>query len=286
MTMTPNLTTRQKIALAHAVQRTVMFGRRLFGRDARTLVTRRGLHWDLDLREGIDFSIWLLGTFEPSTVSQYSRILKEGDTVLDIGANIGAHTLHLARCVGAGGRVVAIEPTDFAYGKLTRNLALNGALQTRVLTVQAMLAAADTEKVAQPTYSSWPLEAADDGHPLHLGRLMSCDGARIRSLDALVEECGLARVDLMKIDIDGFECEMLRGARRTLERWRPVLVMEFAPYVLLERGASLAEMLALLAGVGYALEDVDTGESLPFDAARLDAMIPRGGCRNVLVRPT
>lgn len=85
-------------------------------------VRRDGIHWDLDLSEGIDFAIFLLGGLELRTLRLYRRLVQPGDTVLDVGANIGAHALPLARLVGASGRVVAFEPTQFAFCKLQRNL--------------------------------------------------------------------------------------------------------------------------------------------------------------------
>ena len=94
------LTTRTKIALARLIQRPLMMARRMFGQGHETIVRRRGVRWQLDLREGIDLSIYLLRAFEPSTLKAFERLVKPGMTVLDIGANIGAHTLHLARLVG------------------------------------------------------------------------------------------------------------------------------------------------------------------------------------------
>src|SRR5215469_4528356 len=108
------LTTRRKIALARTAQRAVMFGRRAFRKGPQTNVRRRGLAWDLDLREGIDFAIWLLGAFESTTIGAYTRLIRPGDVVFDVGANVGAHTLHLARAVGRTGRVHAFEPTEWA----------------------------------------------------------------------------------------------------------------------------------------------------------------------------
>lgn len=278
--------TRYKIALARVAQRAVMAVRRMRGAGSSTQATRRGVRWELDLDEGIDFSIWLLGVFEPSMVRQYSTLLRDGAVAIDVGANIGSHTLHLARAVGIRGRVVAVEPTDFAFAKLNRNIALNPDLEPRIAAVQAMLVERESPAVPDPVYSSWPLVGAGDKHPLHLGALKSCTGARSTSLDALVTMLRLERIDLIKIDIDGYECTMLRGAQRTLCRFRPRIVMELAPYVLEERGASLGELLELLAGAGYALGDLASAASLPLDAARLGRLIPRGGSINVLVTPT
>ena len=284
--MTPALSTKQKIALARSAQTVVMGARRMLGLGAQCIVGRRGLRWSLDLGEGIDFAIFLLGVFEASTVRQYQKLLTDNCVALDVGANIGAHTLHLARAVGAHGRVIAVEPTDYAFGKLSRNIQLNPSLATRIRTVQALLTDGLKAGVAEPVYSSWPLTPSGETHPLHLGKLMSCEGARMTSLDALVDNLGLKRIDLIKIDIDGHECAMLRGAAATLREFRPRLVMELAPYVLAEYGASLAEFVAILQDAKYRLTDIDSGDSLPLDTTVLDQLIPPGSCRNVLAEPT
>ena len=85
-------------------------------------VARGGVNWRLNLTEGIDFSIYLLGAFEPITVAACARLIKPGDTVLDIGANIGALALPMARMAGPSGKVYCFEPTDYAFKKLTANL--------------------------------------------------------------------------------------------------------------------------------------------------------------------
>src|ERR1700730_18469952 len=109
------LKTTHKIAIATIASKGVLFTRRLVGLGSTADVSRRGIRWRLDLREGIDFSIYLLGSFAPSTVRTYAGLVESGDVVLDIGANIGAHTLPLARLVGPAGRVVAFDPTPLPF---------------------------------------------------------------------------------------------------------------------------------------------------------------------------
>ena len=84
------LNTRTKLAIARALNRTLLCGRSLVGLDTKAQVRRHGIVWDLDLEEGIDLSIYLFGCFEPMTSRALQRLVKP---VLDIGANIGAHTL-------------------------------------------------------------------------------------------------------------------------------------------------------------------------------------------------
>jgi hypothetical protein len=94
------LRTKTKVQLAALAYRCIALGRAIAGKDNFATVRRRGLRWRLDLSEGIDFSIYLLGSFEQSTVVTLRKLVNSGDVVFDIGANIGAHTLGLARSVG------------------------------------------------------------------------------------------------------------------------------------------------------------------------------------------
>jgi FkbM family methyltransferase len=280
------LTTRQKLFLARRAQSVVMAARRAAGRGPDVTVMRRGIRWHLDLREGIDFSIWLLGAFEPRTLAHYLAYLKPGNVVLDVGANVGAHTLHFAQAVQPGGRVVAFEPTDYAFGKLQQNLALNPDLAPLVTVYQAMLVERPGHGAVPSLYSSWPLEPVrGDSHHLHGGRLQRCTQARATSLDEILGSERLERIDLVKLDIDGHECAMLKGATGMLRRFRPPIIMELAPYVLREQGSGIAELVEILAGTGYGLRGIDSGAILPMNADRLEALIPIGGGRNVLAHP-
>src|SRR5271165_1711624 len=96
---------KRKMFIARMMNRVLRVVRGLSGRRMRTRCKRRGIEWDLDLDEGIDLSIYLLGAYEPSMLRAYSSVIRTGDVVFDVGANIGAHTLHFARLVGPTGRV-------------------------------------------------------------------------------------------------------------------------------------------------------------------------------------
>ena len=172
--------TRHKIQLASAAYKVVSFARRCFGKDDHVEAKRGGVTWNLDLHEGIDFSIFLLGGFEPGTLRLYTQLLgrERCEVVLDIGANIGAHTLPLAQLVvPKGGKVYAFEPTVYAYGKLLENIALNPSIGGGVEAVQVMLVAKDGIAVEQEIYSSWPLGNEICLHADHRGRLKSTSSA-------------------------------------------------------------------------------------------------------------
>jgi FkbM family methyltransferase len=279
------LTTRTKIALAALAYRAVAAGRAVIGKDHCAIVRRGGIKWSLDLREGIDFSIFLLGSFERSTVVALQKLASPGSVVFDIGANIGAHTLGLARRVGPAGRVFAFEPATAAFGKLKRNLALNPELDSRTQAHQILLAAEPFAQLPQMIYASWPLLATEPVHPKLRGRLLATSDARVDTLDQFVEQEGLNRLDLIKIDVDGHEYPVLLGGARTLARFQPRLLMELSPYVHDEQGHGFDALVTLLRDAGYSLQDAGTRKILPLDTDQLRALIPDGAGINVVACP-
>lgn len=279
------LATKYKVLLAGAAAAPIIAANRLVGRGPVVEVKRGGVHWRLDLHEGIDFAIYLLGMFERSTVKTYERMVRAGDTVLDIGANVGAHALHLARFVGPNGKVVCFEPTAWAIEKLRTNIALNPSLASRLVPEQIMLIDS-VDKPADPAlFSSWPLGASPDLHAKHRGRFQSTAGARATTLDAYVTEARLSRVDVVKMDVDGHECGVLRGAVDTLRKHRPSMVMELAPYQLEETGHSVDEMIEILRSVGYGIFEMSSGSPLPMNGRSLRELVADGRSMNVIARP-
>jgi FkbM family methyltransferase len=280
------LSTRRKITLARWAYQCVHAARALFARDDHTIVVRGDIVWDLDLGEGIDFAIYLLGAFERSSIRAYSQLIHPGAVVIDVGANIGAHTLPFAHLVGPGGRVLAFEPTTYAFHRLQRNLALNPAIAQRVSAYQAMLAAQSGDVPGVDLYARWPLRhAPETRHSTHMGIAASTDGAEVVALDDWIERHNISRVDFIKLDVDGHECRVLRGAVETLRKFRPSLLVEFMPYGLEEAGASLADLVKILTDLHYTFFRVPDLTALPNTTPLLQDIIPDGGSLNVLCRP-
>lgn len=276
------LSTGQKIFIARCLSSTVMFFRRSLGLSSDVVATRGGVTWSLNLREGIDFAIYLMGGFEVRTLKRYAQLVREGDVVLDIGANIGAHTLPFARLVGPRGKVYSFEPTAYAFGKQKANIALNPELAPRIHARQMMLMASSDECLPESVYSSWPLADAEDLHGQHHGRLMGTEGAAKGTLDDFLAGAGVERVNFIKLDVDGNESDVLAGARNTLMTSRPRLMLELAPYVYEDAPGKFDDMLDLLRSLGYTLTDAATGKDFPLDAASARKRIPEGGGVNVV----
>jgi FkbM family methyltransferase len=276
--------TTHKIGAARIVYQAVHAGRALLGHGDREIVVREGITYDLDLSQGIDFAIYLAGIFERNTAVALRRLVEPGALVLDIGANIGAHTLRLAKLVGPNGRVLAFEPTDFAFNKLRRNLELNPTLASRVEAFHCFLTASDGGAVPSAIYSSWPLAVEPDLHAKHLGREMQTRSAQARSVDSVVFDGADRKVQLVKLDVDGFECDVLSGATAMIQTMRPIFMMELAPYLLEERGSSLDQLLSCFIPNGYSFYNEKTEERLPSQAKELQKLVGDGASINVIAR--
>jgi hypothetical protein len=145
---------------------------------------------------------------------------------------------------------------------------------------------ADTPGAALPEAicSGWPLVHESGLHPDHLGKPHSTEGAGCSTLDEAVAAAGVEKVAFMKLDVDGHELSVLRGATNTLRKSRPAILVELCPHVCLEHGYPFAELVACFTGQDYRFESLE-GRALPDDPAALEKLIPERGSINVLALP-
>ena len=278
------LSTATKLRIARVLYFTLHNLRRLFGAKDDVRVRRRGVNWELDLREGIDLNIYLFGAFERETLSALESLVKDGAAVLDVGANIGAHTLHLSRLVGENGRVIAFEPTDFAVAKLRTNLRANPGLESRVDVRQVFLVGSEDGAMASTLASSWPVDGTKPDDAQMSSRSMDLSGAHATTVDAVVAGASDPEIQLIKMDVDGHELEVLEGAQSLLRRRRPVIVMELAPYVF-KPPEKFDAMVNLLSRQGYSFRRLNSNATLPTDPSALRSIIPAEGSINVVAFP-
>jgi FkbM family methyltransferase len=147
-----------------------------------------------------------------------------GAVAIDIGANLGEWTVPFARAVGAAGRVLAVEPAPRAAAALEATLGANALHQAQV--IQCALGDHDGfAEFAVPVVTS----ARIDTGTAQIGAAgAACEALSValHTLDSLSAERGLDRIDLIKIDVEGHERQVLDGAKATLCRFRPTLVIE------------------------------------------------------------
>jgi FkbM family methyltransferase len=206
------------------------------------------------------------GRYEAPEIELVRRLLKPGDTAVDVGAHIGFFTMQMAATVGASGRVYAFEPFAPNAELLERSIVEN-RFETRVAFSRAAVGA--TSGTAALTF---PVETLNSG-----GAYLLRNGTAplTGNLTATVPLVALDDLDLrrpvrfIKMDVEGAEPQVIRGAARLLKEDRPVILSELHP-VQLERasGVTTDEFLEQLRSAGYQPHDLDGGrvDRVPADA--------------------
>ncbi|MEQ1618750.1 MAG: FkbM family methyltransferase [Terricaulis sp.] len=186
------------------------------------------------------------GTYEPEILAAFELFLRPGDTFVDVGANFGWHSVHAARIVGSAGKVFAFEPVPYIAEVLERNCRRNGFNNVEVHRI-ALGARQAQVKMALNSENPGGGCVADFGTlPVHMF-----------ALDQVIAD---ARPTLIKIDVEGHEMEVLRGANRTLDA-EPVVVLEY------NRGPHRKRIFRYLSDRGYSLYIVS--DALAFNWLRM-----------------
>jgi FkbM family methyltransferase len=252
---------------------------RRINRDAAAdeIVLRPGLRLAVDPQAREPFEWFCYRS--PEMVSELdSFLIRAADRrrFLDIGACHGLFSLAFTQG-RPGAEAVAVEPSPLAWEVLESNLRRNA--DSRVTPLQAAMGAAPGRLTMR--YSWHHLEASPEaaGDPAAVE-------IPLRTVDLLCAELGF-RPDLMKIDVEGYELAVLRGARGTLAESQPLVFLEIHPARIVELGGSLRELSDLLAELGYQLCDLRDVPVAPARLAALDAVSrficrPEGGTAAVL----
>jgi FkbM family methyltransferase len=205
----------------------------------------------LDPLDEVSQTILVTGEWEPNTWAGIRKDLSPGATFVDVGAHIGYYSLVGGAVVGPGGHVLAVEPNPETLQKLRANIEASGASQVRVEPVACSDTEATLELYAAPRMNTGETSlskanAAQEGQGVTVYRVPA------RPLDAIIREEGVSRVDVIKIDVEGAEMLVLKGAKETLARYHPIVVLELADHQLQNMGSSVAEVRRFLAAQGYA----------------------------------
>jgi len=202
-------------------------------------------------REQIAESIYM-GDFEPEVLSYFLRNIKPGMVIFDVGANIGYFTTIMAKLVGSGGKVHAFEPSRREFGSIKKtigqnrqdNIVLNhSALSDKTGTVIMNIAKSEN-MAALNTIGNVSHPAAKEGD-------FDQVEVQLDTIDNYITTGGFQRVDLIKIDVEGAELMVLKGAEETLKRYRPQIICEFSDLTTKGFGYQAKEIFDWLAQKGY-----------------------------------
>jgi len=207
-------------------------------------VERGGLHWRLNPADFPHASLFWLGRLDYWDVEHLRRRVAPGSVVFDVGANFGYYGLTLARHLNKQCRVYSFEPEPANFARLTYHVEANG-MSGVVLPKRLGLA----DQAGFATLSQRPGNSGS----ANLDLTDDPAGVSLTTLDDFVASERLDRLDLMKVDVEGFEERVIRGGRETLARFHPLIFIELEPARLALKGSSVPAVVDLLTQAGYRL---------------------------------
>jgi FkbM family methyltransferase len=220
----------------------------MLGNSPRLFRLSKNTHAYLDPSDYVQCMMFY-GRYSREILEVFRRFARRDDTVVDVGAHVGYFTLFLAELVGSNGHVYSFEPDPRARSFLTKSVCGNGmdwidvsplALATGRGSVKFFL--------AKGLGSSSAIKGVQqlDAEEITIQTV---------SLDELVDQGQvLGHIRLVKIDIEGYELDAIRGMTKVLRKHRPIMVVEVNEEMLSARGESPASLLALLTSLDYRLE--------------------------------
>lgn len=220
-------------------------------KDTRIII-RNQIKYEISLN---NYNDWLLffGINNQHKENIYQKI-KNGDVVLDVGSNIGEVLLNMAK-VNPDGRIYGFEPVKSTFDKLQKNVSLNSFSNIYL----NQLAVSDTNETVY--------YQAKEGHS---GGTMMSKESKINSpnfieamtLDNFAELNLIEKIDFIKVDIEGFEMNFIKGALQTLKKHKPSIFIEVDHDKLIRQNSSPEELLSILKSIGYKVLHVKTNEEI------------------------
>lgn len=183
--------------------------------------------------------------YEPEKVAFLRANLGPGDVAIDLGAHIGLFTTHMARCVGASGRIIAFEPASSTRDVLIHTVALN-----RLEDVVTVRSEAVTQSQGTVEFHETGDRGSNANSIVRTARTEHSSVVPTTTLGAVMAEVGQP-VALVKIDIEGAELEVLESTVDTLIAERPRITVEVHPVELAESGRDAQEVFDVLESAGY-----------------------------------
>jgi len=219
---------------------------------------RDGIRYRLDISDYMQYCIYFAIKVEPRETLY--GLVRNGTTVIDVGTNIGETLLNFAK-INRDGRNIGFEPVPFLYEKAKTNIALNDFANIELI---------NTGLGSSNETLSFREAGDNNSGGTFLTRENGTERDRlvhVLTLDEFVSENNIEKISLIKIDVEGFEMEVLKGASQVVERFRPTLFVEIDDEFLARQQSSAAAVFELLVSHGYKIEDARTGENIASGAA-------------------
>ncbi|MNX91008.1 cobalt-precorrin-6Y C(15)-methyltransferase [compost metagenome] len=197
---------------------------------------------DPSLDKGVELALFETGTYEKGTIQLLKNYLQSGSVFLDIGANIGLMSVIASGYVGDEGRVYAVEANPNTVAILKANIELN-----RCRNVELIPVALSDEQGTAVLFENWEVNR---GGASLISQSNEQQGIEVKMerLDDLFNETD--RVDLVKIDVEGFEPQVIKGGMSWFKKQQPVFIIEVSEQREKEQGPSPLEIMQLVRTIG------------------------------------
>jgi len=225
--------------------------------DGRIHADVQGLRLALEFTDVSARQIYF-GQYEKEEAECITGQVKPGMVTFDIGANLGYFTLLLARLAGPHGRVYAFEPNPAMQGRLAENILLNPGLDDGRIKLETVALGAQ----AGEADFFCPVQGHDGAGGLKDTRrapLQKVIKVRVTALDEFVSARGVEKLDFIKMDVEGGELDVLRGAERVLSELRPVILFEACEENTAPYGYRVEGILSYLEQRGYSVKQAGGG---------------------------
>lgn len=210
----------------------------------KRLTWKSGDLFEADLSSFLEWQLWAFGCYEEHFSELFGCLVSPGDCCVDVGANVGVHTVRLAKLVGSQGQVIALEPDQEAARRAQRNVRLNHLSNVRVINAAAGERAGGQAQLFRPGAMDTNRARAS------LLRHSYLTGSEATVPVVTIDEVCPGPVALIKIDVEGYEAAVVRGTVATIDRHCPAVIFEYAPELLQDASQS---PFGWLAGRGYEL---------------------------------
>ncbi len=199
-------------------------------------------------------------SFEYSTLQLFSDVLKDGDVIIDVGANSGLYSIYYSKLVGPTGIVHAFEPDTETYSLLQQNLKLNGCKNV----VTHNFALSNKQSRVEMVSFSQPALKLQSGDSFKYIKEVNIDDSSTSEgkmnafkLDDLNEFNSIPKMDCIKIDVEGAELLVLQGSVKTILKYKPVIIIELSGEWTKRFNYKPYEVLIFLNELGYEMEEYD-----------------------------
>jgi FkbM family methyltransferase len=223
------------------------------------VVKQPGYKLMVNTKDLIGWNIFFFSEYEKGTNNILSRYVKPGDTVIEAGANIGSETILLANLVGDSGKVYAFEPNKDVFNRLSYNARILNKKQN-ITCMEAALG----EKDGIIQFNVYPDDFFNSGMSSKYHTATDVIDVKQLTLDSLVKNGEIAKVDFIKMDVQGAELDVLLGATETLSKLRP--------HIFLEAHENQDRLFELLTAAGYNINIIHEKGLTPISKASGDTV--------------